>query len=449
MFEREVMQSVSHQQARQLLHNKFVVVVGDSIQRSVYKDLVLLLQKEKYLTLNQLKNKGEMSFEQDHLVEGGCLGEMHNGTAYREIRQFQSPHHLVRFYFVTRIYSCYMQSILEDLRNGLKPDVVIVNSCVWDISRYKSTWTDDYKNHLCKFFDELRGTLPKETLVIWSLTMPLGERIRGGFLVPEIQHKASHLRFDVIEANFYSATLADAYGMDVLDLHFNFRFSLHHRTKDGAHWNALAHRKITSLLLQHIAQAWGIIMPCPLTSVGEEEESTQSQNIHSQCKMCSLRTLQSASSSKYFFFNRIVHYSFLPPSHSLESIQLSLFVSLCSERYPAKENYTGYSEEFFSDSLPHDYLNFENNPQPQTYRRRAVGAYRPALTTSQPPLPVHRQQYKHGQVRSGFDYSPLHHFEPYNMHHHHRVMKSRHTRHHYAPYTHHRPMQHTHHAHYY
>ncbi len=76
-----------------------------------------------------------MSFEQDRLVEGGLLSRMHNGTEYREVRQFQSDHHLVRFYFVTRVYSRYMQSILEDFRNGLKPDVVIVNSCVWDISR--------------------------------------------------------------------------------------------------------------------------------------------------------------------------------------------------------------------------------------------------------------------------------------------------------------------------
>lgn len=77
-----------------------------------------------------------MSFEHDCLVEGGQLGGMHNGTEYREVRQFCSDHHLVRFYFVTRVYSSYMKSILEDFRNGLKPDVVIVNSCVWDISRW-------------------------------------------------------------------------------------------------------------------------------------------------------------------------------------------------------------------------------------------------------------------------------------------------------------------------
>uniref|UniRef100_A0A3B4YR75 Family with sequence similarity 113 n=1 Tax=Seriola lalandi dorsalis TaxID=1841481 RepID=A0A3B4YR75_SERLL len=264
------MKCVSHQQASQLLHNKFIVVLGDSIQRSVYKDLVLLIQKEKYLTLRQLKSKGEMSFEQDCLVEGGCLSQMHNGTQYREVRQFQSAHHLIRFYFVTRIYSRYMQSILDDFCHGLKPDVVIVNSCVWDISRYNSSWIDDYKKNLYTFFDELRTILPEESLVIWNLTMPLAEKIKGGFLVPE--HKAPQLRYDVIEANFYSGTLADTHGMDVLDLHFQFRFSLHHRTNDGVHWNAIAHRRITSLLLQHAAQAWGVSMPCPLRAVGEEED---------------------------------------------------------------------------------------------------------------------------------------------------------------------------------
>ncbi|XP_039997138.1 PC-esterase domain-containing protein 1A-like isoform X2 [Xiphias gladius] len=407
---REIMKCVGHQQASQLLHNKFIVVLGDSIQRSVYKDLVLLLQKEKYLTLKQLKTKGEMSFEQDCLVEGGCLSQMHNRTEYREVRQFHSAHHLVRFYFLTRIYSHYMQSVLEDFRHGLKPDVVIVNSCVWDISRwsdgleeescardllqfpavcqlrYNSSWIDDYKEDLYRFFDELSGILPEDTLVIWSLTMPLSERIKGGFLVPEIEYKAPQLRYDVIEANFYSGTLADAYGMDVLDLHFQFRFSLHHRTKDGVHWNALAHRRITSLLLHHTAQAWGVIMPCPMTAV---------------------------------------------------------------ESHPRKRNYNGYRKEFFSDSLPFSYLSFEDNsPKLPTYRHEAAGAYRPSLPP-QSHLPVHKHINKHEQVGNGFNYRPPHHFQPYSEHHHQYVMRSRHSRRHYAPYTHHRPNPYTRTANYY
>ncbi|KAG7243242.1 hypothetical protein INR49_011681 [Caranx melampygus] len=204
---------------------------------------------------------GEMSFEQDCLVEGGCLNVLHNGTQYTEVRQYQSAHHLVRFYFVTRVFSAYMRSIIDDLRHGLKPDIVIASS-------YNTAWLDDYKQNLIKFFGELKSVLPEETLMIWNLAMPLAEKMKGGFLVPEIEHKAFQLRYDVIEGNYYSGTMADIHGMDVLDLHFQFRFSLHHRTNDGVHWNAIAHRKITSLLLQHAAQAWGVDMTCPLRAVG-------------------------------------------------------------------------------------------------------------------------------------------------------------------------------------
>lgn len=79
--------------------------------------------------------KGEFSFECDSLVEGGRLGPMTNGTEYREVRQYRSDHHLLRFYFLTQIYSPYMESILEDLSQGLKPDFIIISSCAWDITR--------------------------------------------------------------------------------------------------------------------------------------------------------------------------------------------------------------------------------------------------------------------------------------------------------------------------
>ncbi|XP_066537874.1 PC-esterase domain-containing protein 1A isoform X2 [Hoplias malabaricus] len=264
--------NVTHYQASQLLHNKFVVVLGDSIQRSVYKDLVLLLQRDSYLNISQLKSKGELSFEHDCLIEGGRQGQMTNGTEYREVRQYRTDHHLVRFYFITRVFSRYMQSILADFKHDLKPDVVIVNSCLWDVSRYSRKWVSEYKENLHQFFAQLKAILPAESLVMWNMTMPLGKNIIGGFLVPEIEFMGPMLRFDVIEANFYGAKLANAYGLDVLDLHFQFRFSLHHRMKDGVHWNAVAHRQITCLVLAHAAQAWGVELPSN-TSTGTHDGS--------------------------------------------------------------------------------------------------------------------------------------------------------------------------------
>uniref|UniRef100_A0A3Q2Q0A6 Family with sequence similarity 113 n=1 Tax=Fundulus heteroclitus TaxID=8078 RepID=A0A3Q2Q0A6_FUNHE len=178
-------ETVSHREARLLLHNKFVVVLGDSSEQ---------------------------------------------------------------FFSTFTTYKCVLSTVL-------------ITVCLNE--SYNPNWTADYKENLKRFFDELKMVLPEESLVIWNLTMPLGKRIKGGFLVPEVKLESNveeTLRYDVIEANFYGWTLADAYEMDVLDLHFQFRFSLQHRTTDGIHWNAIAHRRITALLLQHIAQAWGVTL---------------------------------------------------------------------------------------------------------------------------------------------------------------------------------------------
>eukprot|EP00063_Salmo_salar_P087870 XP_014062705.1 PREDICTED: PC-esterase domain-containing protein 1A-like isoform X5 [Salmo salar] len=373
------MKAVSQQQARQLLHNKFVVVLGDSIQRSVYKDIVLLLQKDKYLSLAQLKTKGEMSFEQDILVEGGRLGQMTNGTEYREVRQFRSDHHLVRFYFLTRIYSRYMQSILRDFEDGLKPDVVIVNSCLWDVSRYNPKWHVEYQENLHKLFDKMNSILPPECLVMWNMTMPLGKRIVGGFFVPEIEHRGPTLCYDVIQANFYSSKMAVAYGLDVLDLHFQFRFSLEHRMKDGVHWNSVAHRRITTLLLQHAAEAWGVVLHCPATTVGHIDHSEQQQQLKAYTKTMTKNTALGW--------------------HPAEDSGLEPYRPASDEPYrpasdepyrPLEGKYSSCGEQFYGDDLPvhpkfgAGYFSFKENQ-----------ANRPSLVNRQPTAPVH---HRHTQV---------------------------------------------------
>lgn len=80
---------------------------------------------------------------------------------------------------------------------------------------------------------------------------------------------APSLRHDIIEANFYGCETADSYDSDVLDLHYHFRLSLQHRMPDGIHWGALAHRRISGLLLHHIADAWGVDLHDPTSIHGE------------------------------------------------------------------------------------------------------------------------------------------------------------------------------------
>lgn len=117
-----------------LLKNKFVVVIGDSVMRSVYKDIIVLLTNGEgtLLTTAQMKAKGEYRFEGDQLIE---ISEMTNAKSFREVRQYQTDYHLVRFYFVTRCYSSYFETILMDLTTGPRPDLIIMSSCIWDVSR--------------------------------------------------------------------------------------------------------------------------------------------------------------------------------------------------------------------------------------------------------------------------------------------------------------------------
>lgn len=250
-------------EVQQLLHNKFVVILGDSVQRAVYKDLVLLLQKDCLLTTNQLKAKGEETFEKDELVDGGQMGPMHNGIQYREVRQFCNAHHLVRFYFLTRVYSSYLEAILQELQSGEHglPDVVIMNSCLWDLSRYGPDSWQSYLRNLGSLFGRLGQVLPESCLLVWNTAMPVGKRITAGFLPQERQPGDDSLRVQVIEANFYSSAEAKRHGFDVLDLHFHFRHAEQHLQRDGVHWNERAHRHLSQLLLAHVADAWGVELP--------------------------------------------------------------------------------------------------------------------------------------------------------------------------------------------
>ncbi|KAI4808280.1 hypothetical protein KUCAC02_000344 [Chaenocephalus aceratus] len=135
--------------------------------------------------------------------------------------------------------------------------------------RYGPECLEQYKENLHKFFSQIKALVGRDCLMLWTLAMPLAKKIKGGFLVPEVSHLAPSLCYDLIEANFYCSQLADAYGLDVLDLHFHFRFSLQHRMPDGVHWDALAHRRISSLLLGHAADAWGVHLHAPPSHPGQ------------------------------------------------------------------------------------------------------------------------------------------------------------------------------------
>ncbi|CAH1783399.1 unnamed protein product [Owenia fusiformis] len=273
---------------KELFHNKFVVIMGDSIQRGIYKDLIGMLQSNKYLTESHLKQKGEHSVLRDKLIEGGRLGQMHNGKSYREVRQYQTDFHLVRFYYLTRCYGPYMETILDDLIEEPKPDLVIMNSCLWDVTRYGITRSvPEYKTNLERLFTRFDEVLDDQCLLIWNTALPVGEKAYGGVLIEEVKFMNETLRLDIMEANFFAKQVVVEHGYDVLDLHYYFRRQLHRRVKDDVHWDMTAHRRMSNLLLTHVAEAWGRNIPRRLskdrkTSTGkmneDEEVSSTTQN---------------------------------------------------------------------------------------------------------------------------------------------------------------------------
>nr|KAF6423295.1 PC-esterase domain containing 1A [Rousettus aegyptiacus] len=120
---------------------------------------------------------------------------------------------------------------------------------------------ESYRKNLERVFLRMDQVLPDSCLLVWNMAMPLGERVTGGFLLPELQPLEASLRRDVVEGNFYSATSAGDHYFDVLDLHFHFRHAVQHRHWDGIHWDQHAHRHISHLLLTHVADAWGVELP--------------------------------------------------------------------------------------------------------------------------------------------------------------------------------------------
>lgn len=259
---------------RMLLRSKSVCIIGDSVQRTIYKDFLTLLQENRFSSVMGLKAKGEQSYMNDELVEGGLKsGPLHNGVDYREHRLYETPHHNVRFFFVTRVWDDYWKhAVLPTLLLDPVPDVIIVNSCLWDLTRYGiNGGVGPYRENLKRLLEEMKEFLPKKSLFIWNSTLPLSsdpDKIHGGFLVAAVSvQDKMNLRLDILEANKFAAELVSSFEYDVLDLHYWFRGHQDHRVKDGIHWDNESTRQMTNLLLTRIADAWGLGRPGRLFQV--------------------------------------------------------------------------------------------------------------------------------------------------------------------------------------
>ncbi|XP_076317564.1 PC-esterase domain-containing protein 1A-like isoform X2 [Tachypleus tridentatus] len=225
--------------------------------RAQYKDLVLLAQDNKLISETQVKRKMENSFLGDQMVRHG---EKNNGRDFIEERVFNKKHSNFSFFFLTRVYDCYVETLVEKFKEE-QPDIIVVNSCLWDISRWGPNGVEEYRKNLNMLMAKLQDTVSEDCLVIWSTTLPLSQKMKGGFLVPQLEFLKYSLRFHVMEANHYARQIVVKHGFDVLDMHYNLRMQIDQRAADGIHWLPPALRYMTNLLLTHISLALGAPLP--------------------------------------------------------------------------------------------------------------------------------------------------------------------------------------------
>ncbi|XP_041368103.1 PC-esterase domain-containing protein 1A-like [Gigantopelta aegis] len=266
---------------KKLLKNKLVVILGSSVQRAIYKDLVLLLQKNKYLTDKQLRMKGEMHFEGDELIAGGVKARLNNGVNFREVREYKTDHHWIKYYFITRCYNTYIETILEELAKEPQPDVLLVNSSLWDVTRYGygANSVVQLRKNITKLCTRLKEILPASCMVLWNSAMPVSKDAKGGVLVPGADFLKSTISVEVLEANFLTCSQVVEFGFDVIDIHFHLQNQIHRRAEDGVHWDMTAHRRISNLILTHLSEAWAVPLPCNIKKLFDQAKLTSTNKM--------------------------------------------------------------------------------------------------------------------------------------------------------------------------
>ncbi|CAF0741881.1 unnamed protein product [Rotaria sp. Silwood1] len=238
-----------------LLRNKYVLLCGDSIMRSIYKDMILLVQgQNRLLTNDELRAKlddYDMLSLNDQLLAGD---KKTNDTSYYERRCYLTNTHLIKFVFLTRCFSGQMRNELREIEENksIIPDVILLNSAIWDITKYEKNSEKDYAQLLEECFRSIRSIIPPHTIIIWLTATPFSKDARG-VLDETRSEKKNFLRIRIFDINTFSSQLAKKYNFQVIDLHYLVRKCIQHRCKDGMHYDALIHREITTHIARYIS----------------------------------------------------------------------------------------------------------------------------------------------------------------------------------------------------
>lgn len=192
-------------------------------------------------------------------MEGGKKGEMNNSTKYREVRKFlYDSDTKVLYFFITACFGEYIEMLLKKL---MKPDIIFMNSCLWDVHRYGSKGYEGYGPNLKKLVKLMKDLHPS-VLFAWTTTPPVDIRSKAGFL----ENRKDLVKInEVLRCNDIARQIMKQESVPIADFADVFRHFTHHRASDGVHWNERAHRRMTNILLETVARHFNKPIPRPVS----------------------------------------------------------------------------------------------------------------------------------------------------------------------------------------
>ncbi|CAJ0593979.1 unnamed protein product [Cylicocyclus nassatus] len=289
-----------------LLKDVHLMFVGDSLMRGIYKDVIVMLHGNDLIDDSMLKSKTEPTFFGDKMID---VLPLEKDRVFRQAREYHTEYYLIQYLFTTRVMKDDIETALLELCTANEfPDVLFINSCLWDITRYnraidettrqtatqpqiERTSLEEFLERISMLLRRLRLILPATTQVVWvNMPWPLPVDTRS------FQNRAGSTdkylnRMLIVDANFRASQLFRAAGYDVLDIAFYMRNQAlyAYRVKDGVHWDSIGTRIMSQLVVGHLARSWNIPPPRNIQQkLNGFAENALSFDGHKNWAVCSL-----------------------------------------------------------------------------------------------------------------------------------------------------------------
>jgi len=241
---------------KQIVKDKRFMFLGDSNTRGVYKDFVACYKGDGLVSQAEYRKKGEPTYRGDRLVKVANVG---NSTQYEEIREYpskpnNSDNTRIQYHFITRCWGNKIVSKLQDSLQTFKPDVIVMNSCLWDTTRYhdnEDAAIESYIENLNKLTSFLSANFTG--IFIWYTCFPVSPKVNAALFGPMAQERQlkqiAQLSTLVPVANKICTVIARSREFEVVDFWKLAIQDFDQRSDDGCHWSAVLHREGTFQLI--------------------------------------------------------------------------------------------------------------------------------------------------------------------------------------------------------